>query len=166
MNLAGNEGARSAQDEPVHTNRGWPIKVSIATVVVSAMLLLAITIISLGWVGARQSLLDAASRSAKDAGLLITEKSHRMLEPAQATLRLLTSTSLVGATTLDARMQRIRTLTDVLVANDLIASVFVGYSDGSFFLVRSLELPAVRERVKPPPRANFLVQSVQVRGGR
>lgn len=145
---------------------GWPIRLSIASVVVVSMAILALAIIALGWVGARQSLLDAASRSARDAGLLITEKSHRMLEPAQATLRLLTSTPLRHARSLETRMDQVRTLSDVLVANSLISSVFVGYADGSFFLVRPLDQPALRERFQPPPKANFLVQSVQVRGGK
>ena len=152
----------------VRPNDGWPIKVSIASVVVMSMLLLAISVIGIGWVGARQSLLEAASRTARDAGLLITEKSHRMLEPAQATLRLLTSTSMVSAQSLKERLTRLRTLTDVLEANPLIASVYVGYGDGSFFLVRGLDLPQIRERFKAPPRSNFLVQSVEVdkRGNR
>ncbi|APW41502.1 HD domain-containing phosphohydrolase [Rhodoferax saidenbachensis] len=148
------------------TSPGWPIKLSIASVVVLSMVILAITIIALGWVGARQSLLDAASKSARDAGLLITEKSHRMLEPAQATLRLLTSTPLSHATTLEQRLDQIRTLSDVLVANSLMSSVFVGYADGSFFLVRPLDQAALRERFRPPPKANFLVQSIQMRGGK
>ena len=148
------------------SRKGWPIKVSIASVVVLAMVTLAITVITLGWMGARQSLLDAAAKSARDAGLLITEKSHRMLEPAQATLRMLSSGSLATAHTLDERMLRIRTLCDVLVSNDLMSAVFVGYQDGSFLLLRTLEVAAVRERIKPPPRANFLVQSVQMQGGK
>lgn len=145
---------------------GWPIRLSIASVVVVSMAILAITIIALGWLGARQSLLDAASRSARDAGLLITEKSHRMLEPAQATLRLLTSTPLSHADSLEQRMGQIRILSDVLVANRLVSSVFVGYADGAFFLVRPLDQPALRERFQPPPKASFLVQSVQVQGGK
>jgi hypothetical protein len=66
---------------------GWSIKLSIASVVVVSMLVLALAIIGLGWQGARQTLLDTASRTAADAGQLISEKSRRMLEPAQATLR-------------------------------------------------------------------------------
>lgn len=145
--------------------RGWSIKLTIASVVVMAMVILALCIISLGWVGARQSLVEAASRSARDAGLLITEKSHRMLEPAQATLRLLTATPLATAKTLDERLQGIGILSDVLVANGLISSVYVGYADGAFFLIRPLDLPALRERFAAPPKANFMVQSVQTVGG-
>lgn len=114
--------------------RGWPIKFSIASVVVLSMAILALTIITLGWMGARESLLHSASRSARDAGLLISEKSQRMIEPAQATLFLLTSTVLAEAKTLDTRLQRLRTLTDVLAADRLISAVYVGYGDGSFFL--------------------------------
>lgn len=148
---------------PVH--RDWPIKLSIASVVVVSMVILALGILSLGWMGARQTLLGTATKSARDAGLLITEKAHLMLAPAQATLRQLTSTPLVETKTLDARLKTIRTLSDVLVANSLISSVFVGYTDGSFFLVRPLELHALRELFKPPPRANFMAQSIEWRDG-
>ena len=152
---------------PGDRSHGWPIKVSIAWVVVMSMLLLAISIIGMGWFGAKQSLLEAASRSARDAGLLITEKSHRMLEPAQATLRLLTSNPLISATDLPQRLERLQMMSDVLEANELISSVYVGYEDGAFFLVRGLDQPQTRERFKAPPRSNFLVQSVEVgKGGK
>lgn len=147
-------------------NRGYPIRISIATVVVVSMVTLALLIIGIGWSGARQSLLDAATKSAQDAGQLVTEKARRMLEPAQVTLRLLASTSLVEAKSLDERLERVRTMTDILVSNSLVSSVFVGYGDGSFFLVRPLDQSSVRRRFNAPPKANFMVQSVQVRGGK
>ena len=153
METSGNVNSRRG---PVH--RDWPIKLSIASVVVVSMLILALGILSLGWMGARQTLLGTASKSARDAGLLITEKARLMLQPAQATLRQLTSTPLVEAKTLAARLKTIRTLSDVLVANSLISSVFVGYTDGSFFLVRPLERIAMREMFKPPPMSNFMAQ--------
>lgn len=157
--------SRTPMQATAPQRRGWSIKLTIASVVVMAMVILALCIISLGWVGARQSLVDAAARSARDAGLLITEKSHRMLEPAQATLRLLTATPLATAKTLEDRLQGIGILSDVLVANGLISSVYVGYADGSFFLIRPLDLPTLRDRFAVPPKANFMVQSVQMIGG-
>lgn len=54
---------------------GWPIRISIASVVVAAMLVLALVIIGLGWQGVRQSMLDTATKTARDAGQLIAEKS-------------------------------------------------------------------------------------------
>lgn len=140
---------------------GWPIKLSIASVVVVSMLVLAAAIIGLGWQGARQALLDTASRSAFDAGELITEKAQRMMEPAQATLRLLASDPLANARTLDERLTRLRTLSDVLVNNPLASAIYMGYDDGSFFLVRPLDTPFLRQRFDAPPKSNFLVQSLQ-----
>jgi HD-GYP domain-containing protein (c-di-GMP phosphodiesterase class II) len=142
---------------------GWTIKLSIASVVVISMLVLALAIIGMGWQGARQTLLDTASRTASDAGQLITEKSRRMLEPAQATLRLLASDPLANARNLDERLTRLRTLSDVLVNNPLASAIYMGYDDGSFFLVRPLDTPEMRQRFDAPPKSNFLVQSLQAR---
>ena len=140
---------------------GWSIKLSIASVVVLSMLVLALAIIGLGWHGARQTLLDTASRTASDAGQLITEKSRRMMEPAQATLRLLASDPLANARNLDERLARLRTLSDVLVNNPLASAIYMGYDDGSFFLVRPLDTSEMRQRFQAPPKSNFLVQSLQ-----
>ncbi|OYT92132.1 MAG: metal-dependent phosphohydrolase [Burkholderiales bacterium PBB3] len=141
--------------------RGWPIKVSIASVVVVAMALVAGIVITLGWVNARQRMMDTAAQSAQDASLLIQEKSRRMLEPGQVALRVLSTTPIVSAKTLDERVRHLRTLADVLITNGVLASVYVGYGDGSFFLVRPLLLPALRERFQPPEQAEFMAQSVQ-----
>lgn len=140
---------------------GWPIRVSIASAVVLSMLLLAALIVSVGWQGARQSLLDTASRSAMDAGKLITEKSYRMLEPAQVTLQLLSTSSLASATTLKQRLERLQTLADVLAGNPLASAIYVGYESGEFFLVRPLDTLEVRRRFAAPPMSNFLVQSIE-----
>ncbi|STQ89522.1 HD domain-containing phosphohydrolase [Iodobacter fluviatilis] len=139
----------------------WPIKLSIATVVVLCMLVLAVGVIGIGWSGARSTLLDTAARTARDAGQLITEKSRRMLEPAQATLRMLVADPIASATHLEDRLLRLGTLSDVLTANELMSSVFVGYSDGSFMLVRPLDREEIRKKFNAPPMSNFMVQSVQ-----
>ena len=142
---------------------GWPIRISIASVVVAAMLVLALVIIGLGWQGVRQSMLDTAAKTARDAGQLITEKSLRLIDPALASLQLLATTALVNATTLEQRLQSLETLSGVLTANNLASAVFVGYADGSFLLVRPLDDPVLRKRFNAPPKSNFLVQStVQV----
>jgi HD-GYP domain-containing protein (c-di-GMP phosphodiesterase class II) len=141
---------------------GWSMKLSIATVVVLCMLVVTMAVIGIGWSGARTTLLDTASRTAKDAGQLITEKSRRMLEPAQATLRMLVDDPISNASTLEERLQRLTTLGEVLSTNELFSSVYVGYSDGSFMLVRPLDRADIRAKFNAPPMANFLLQSVQV----
>ena len=139
--------------------KGLSIKVSIAGVVVASMLLVAAVVLALGWAGAKQTLLATAANTASDAGTLISERSRRLLEPAQSTLRQMSFDPIVDAYALPQRLQRLHVLTEVLAVNPLVSAVYVGYKDGQFLLVRPLDSEAVRDRVKAPLRAAYLVQS-------
>jgi HD-GYP domain-containing protein (c-di-GMP phosphodiesterase class II) len=147
---------------------GWPIKLSIATVVVLAMLVLALVVIGLESRSARRSAIDSATKAAHDAGLLITEKSKNMLEPAQASLRLLANDSISGSTTLEDRLLRLRPLSEVLASIPLASAIYVGYHDGSFLLMRPLPTVQAHKNFDAPAEAQYLVQSVEVKpdGGR
>ncbi len=158
----GSGRAKAREVTATGPQNGWPIKVSIASVVVLCMLVIASTIVILGWFDTKQRLVLTAAKNAQDAGLLITERSLRLLEPAQFALSLLRSTSLVRAKTLDDRLQRLQTLSDVLHINALLSSVYVGYADGSFYLVRPLTLDVLRKQYAPPGNATIMVQSMQV----
>jgi HD-GYP domain-containing protein (c-di-GMP phosphodiesterase class II) len=124
------------------------------------MILLAVVLVSAGWWGARQVLLDMAERSAMDAGRIMTERSRRIIDPAVATLRQLAFDPITQATTLDDRLSRIGAFSADLVANSLVSAVYVGYPNGDFLLVRSLVRPEQRERVAAPRAARFLVQTI------
>ena len=142
------------------TAPGWPIRLSIASVVVGAMLLLAIAVLALGSYGSRQNAIASATKTARDAGKLITEQSRRMLEPAQSTVRQLGFDPIATASTLEERLQRIHVLSEELAVNDLVSAVYVGYDNGDFVLARPLDRPELRRQFDAPPMANFLVQSV------
>ena len=47
---------------------GLPVRFGISALVMAGMILLAVVLVSVGWWGARQVLLDMAERSAEDAG--------------------------------------------------------------------------------------------------
>lgn len=141
------------------TGRGLSLRVSIATVVVFSMLLVAVVVIGTGWAGARSNAIFTATRMATDAGKLVTERARGLLEPAKSTLRQLTFDPITTARTLDERLERIYVLSEELVANPLLSSVYVGYEDGAFLLVRPLDQPAQRKLFGAPPKSNFMAQS-------
>jgi len=138
---------------------GFSIKMSIAAVVVLAMLVVALALTVLGWTGARQTLLQTAQRTAADAGRLITERSRRLIEPAQASLRQIGLDPITEAVSLPERLQRLFVLSEEIANNPLIDAIYIGYGDGQFFLLRSLKNQAVRDRFNPPSGARMLVQS-------
>ena len=141
------------------SGRSWSIRVSISSVVVVAMLMVASVILGLGWQGAREALLDTASRSAHDAGVLVNERARRLLEPSQSTLRQLSFDPIVQANSLEKRLDRLYVLSEELAANPLVSAIYVGYATGEFILARPLDKPAIRNLFGAPPKANFMVQS-------
>ncbi len=139
---------------------GVPVRLAIAGLVVVGMVLLAAALVAAGWVGSRQVLLETANRTARDAGRLTTEKAGRMIDPASATLRMLAFDPITTATRIEDRLARVGVFSSELAANDLISAIYVGYENGDFLLMRSLERPEVRQMVQAPPRSNYVVQTV------
>lgn len=127
------------------------------------MLLVAVVIITLGYRGQKEGMLAYTTKIVGDAGQLVEQKAHRILEPARLSLRLLTGTSLAEAGTLEARLQSVNIAMEALTASQVSSAVYVGYTNGDFLLVRALETPALRNRFDAPDLARFLVQSVEVK---
>jgi HD-GYP domain-containing protein (c-di-GMP phosphodiesterase class II) len=141
---------------------GWSIRLQslIAAVVVTSMLVLAGGLLWNSWQSARTALLDAAGQSFGDIGNLINEKSRGIVGPAQATLRQLSFDPLTRATRLEERFERVVVLADILAYNPLLASVYAGYPNGEFFLLRRLHTPELRQLFDAPAQAGWLVQSM------
>lgn len=139
---------------------GLPVRFGISALVMAGMVLLAVVLVSVGWWGARQVLLDMAERSAEDAGRIMTERSRRIIDPAVATLRQLAFDPITESTRLDERLTRIAAFSIDLVANPLVSAVYVGYPNGDFLLVRSLRGAQQRAFFSAPTASAFLVQTI------
>ena len=75
------------------------------------------------------------------------------------------SAQLTESESFDARMAALPVLAEVLNRQTQLASVYVGYHTGDFFLVRALRNEALRSMFHAPRHAAFLVQSVERRDG-
>ncbi|WP_083657715.1 HD domain-containing phosphohydrolase [Herbaspirillum camelliae] len=139
---------------------GLPVRFGISALVMAGMILLAVVLVTVGWWGARQVLLDMAERSAQDAGRIMTERSRRIIDPAVATLRQLAFDPITETKDLDTRLTRIAAFSADMVANPLVSAVYVGYSNGDFLLVRALRGAEQRSFFSAPEAARFLVQSI------
>ncbi|MDK2123368.1 HD domain-containing phosphohydrolase [Parachitinimonas caeni] len=154
------------------TDKRWfgfaPIGIgpAVAVTILLCMLVLATSLLISGWIGARDALLHVAAQNARSVSRLVTEKAGRLLDPASAAIRQLAQDPITNATSIESRLGRLNGLSEELVANGLLASIYVGYANGDFILVRPLDQPAIRKRFQAPPRATFLVQSVTSQGGR
>lgn len=137
-----------------------PFEVLIATVVVTAMLLLTAMLVYQVSTSAQQAIMAASEENAQRISQLIAERVHRIVDPADATIRLLAFDPVTSATTLPSRLRRLPVLARLLEQNPLLSAVFIGYPDGQFLLVRPLRTDALRVRLDAPPKAAYLVQSM------
>lgn len=160
------DGTRSSLSGPEVAHPPWwrrftiPFEVVIASVVVSAMVLLAVLLVYQVGTSARQAIIAASDDSALHISQLISERVHHVVDPADATLRLLVFDPIASATSLQTRLRRLPVLVRLLEQNALLSAVFIGYSDGQFLLVRPLRNATLRARLEAPAEAAFLVQSM------
>ena len=146
------DGTRSSLSGPEVAHPPWwrrftiPFEVVIASVVVSAMLLLTVVLVYQVGTSARQAIIAASDDSAQHISMLISERVHHVVDPADATLRLLAFDPIASANTLTARLRRLPVLHSLLDQNALLSAVFIGYSDGQFLLMRPLRNAALRAR--------------------
>ena len=136
------------------------LEVLTASVVVLAMLLLTALMTYQVSSSARKAIVAASGDSAQRVSMLITERVQRIVNPADAIVRLLAHDPVTTATTLPQRLRRLPVLAGLLEHTLLLSALYVGYPDGQFLLVRPLRQAALREQKGVPEGAAFLIQSI------
>ena len=113
-------GTRARWTDPDMAHLPWwrrltiPFEVVIASVVVTAMVLLTVLLVYQVGTGARKAIIDASDDSAQHISMLISERVHHIVDPADATLRLLAFDPIASATSLPARLRRLPVLVSLL----------------------------------------------------
>ncbi|CDF85535.1 metal dependent phosphohydrolase [Pseudomonas knackmussii B13] len=139
--------------------RGIPLQVLLTGAIILSMLVLAASLLIQGYRGVEAAMVSAAGEAAAQLGITVNERIRRLLDPAQNTLRLLSYDRISQADNLSARLERLPVLVENLRANRTLSAVYIGYPNGEFLLVRALNAASVREKLKAPPKALYLVQS-------
>lgn len=100
---------------------------------------------------ARQAIMAASSDSAHRVSLLVSERMHRIVNPANATLRLLAFDPVTTAPTLAQRLRRLPVLVRLLHRTSCCQRCTWATPDGQFLLVRPLRNAALRAQEGAPP---------------
>lgn len=140
-------------------SRGVPLQALVSGAIILSMLVLAASLLLQGYRGIEAAMVAAAGESATQLGTTVNERIRRLLDPAQNTLRLMSYDGISQADNLPARLDRLPMLVENLRANSTLSAVYIGYPNGEFLLVRALREAPVRERLKAPDKAAYLVQS-------
>lgn len=142
--------------------RGLGLRLLLASLVVACMVAMASLQLGINvWMGRGRFEQDAL-RAAQTASGLIEERSRHLLQPNAIVLRQIGFSPLATAQTLAERLDRRHVLTTELAANPLLSATYLGYRNGDFVLARPLRSDALRDSVRAPENAAFLLQTQTV----
>lgn len=68
------------------------------------------------------------------------------------------------STNWEERLQSLPSMTSSLIASAVVNSIFIGYEDGDFFVVRALRTEEEKRFLKAPAKAFFIVQNSDLEG--
>lgn len=138
--------------------------VSVQTLLIAASVTLAIAITStvsvLGYKGVNNALTAALEEQFDTIGVMVRERIRRLTEPVQSQLSILIHDQVTVASDLSTRLSRLPVLSEALKSNPTIRSIYVGYANGEFFLVRKIDSDDIRSSFNLNDNTKYLVQTI------
>ncbi len=156
-----NQGVKAVHRPVQRRGRRYPLHLHISMLFA---LLLVFTGIVLGLFNYRQAtqiILSSSQQVFQAAQLDVEQDLKHTYQPIQQLLALLALNPLIASRDTEERLELLPVFAQALHDNPRLASLYVGYADGDFFMVRQLRNPTVRARFEVPEQAVLQVWAIQ-----
>ena len=140
--------------------RRYPLHVHLSTLFLALVLVVGGTVGWLGYDVSREILEDTASDLEARIDDDLQGDFLAVIQPAELAAQVLSETTLVEADTLEARLQRLPLVRELLRNSPAVTALYLGYGDGDFFMVRRLWDERDRQFFNAPAGADYLLQSI------
>lgn len=140
-----------------------PLHIHILTLFLILVLLVGGLIGGLGYKMSSNMLESAASDLIGRIGKEMNSEVRHTISPGETAANILSHSAITNAATFKERMERLGLMREVLNSSDALASIYVGYNSGDFFLLRRLRDDADRRLFNAPPDSRYLLQSIERR---
>ena len=141
--------------------KGLPIQWLIASAIILCVLAMLSIVLVQGYRGGSGALVAAANDSARQLAGMINERARRLISPAENVIRILAHSALGAAQDQEQRLEFLPVLAEVLDSNPMLSAVYIGYDNGEFLLLRSLQRETPRIAAAPVD-ATYLLQSISL----
>ena len=142
----------------------FPLHVHISTLFLILILLIGSVIGGLGYKISRDILETTASELNARISRETVGEFTSLLGPAEMATRLLSFDGMTRVKSLEERLANIGFMREALNNSVALTSLYVGYGNGDFFLMRRLWNALDRSEFKAPADAAYVVQSIEHRG--
>ena len=144
--------------------RRFPLHVHISTLFLTLILIVGGVIGGLGYKISRDILETTASDlSARISRETLSEFTN-IIGPAEMATRLLSFDGITQAKSLDERLANLGFMREALNNSEALTSIYVGYGNGDFFMVRRIRSESGRKFFNAPEQTAFIVQSIDHAG--
>ncbi|MGD9253281.1 MAG: HD domain-containing phosphohydrolase [Holophagae bacterium] len=151
-----------APDSPGAGRRRFPLYVTLAAVFVTLFVVFGLALILFFHAEGRRIELLGANDLMDRIGSHMEVSIAELYQPAQGLVDISSKAVPVAGSTLEERLLSLGSLAEALRLNPQLSSIFVGYRDGDFFLVRSVaDRRVAAETLDAPSDSRFAVQSIE-----
>jgi HD-GYP domain-containing protein (c-di-GMP phosphodiesterase class II) len=144
--------------------RRFPLHVHISTLFIAVILLVGSVIGGLGYRVSSGILETTASELNARIGRETVGDFTSIIGPAEMATRLLSYDGITQATSLEERLQNVGFMREALNNSGALTSLYVGYGNGDFFMVRRIWDETDRKFFDAPEKTAFMVQSIDRQG--
>ncbi|MER2540776.1 MAG: HD domain-containing phosphohydrolase [Azonexus sp.] len=138
-----------------------PLHVQISTIFLALILLVGGIIGGLGFKISRDILESTASELNTRISRETLGEFNKLLGPGEMAVRLLSFDGVSQATSLEARMTNLSFMREALSNSEALTSIYIGYGNGDFFMVRHLSNETDRAAFNAPEKTAYIVQSIE-----
>lgn len=138
-----------------------PLHVQISTIFLALILLVGGIIGSLGYKISRDILESTASELNTRISRETLVEFSSLIGPSEMAVRLLSFDGVSLATSLQERMSNIGFMREALSNSEVLSSIYIGYGNGDFFMVRRLANEIDRAAFNAPEKTAYIVQSIE-----
>ena len=144
--------------------RRFPLHVHISTLFIALILLVGAIIGGLGYNNSQKILQATAGELNTRISRETLGEFTNLIGPAEMAVRLLSYDGISQAGSLAERLKNLGFMREALNNSAALTSLYVGYANGDFFMVRRFRNPAEGETFNAPPTAVYMVQSIERAG--
>jgi HD-GYP domain-containing protein (c-di-GMP phosphodiesterase class II) len=157
---------RTSDNPAAGARRRFPLYLTLAGVFVTLFVIFGLVLIGFFHSGSKRIELLGADDLMDRIGRHMQTSIGELYLPVQGSVDIASKSAPLEGATLEERLATLGALTEALRLNPHMSSIFVGYEDGEFFLVRSVgDRRVAAMTLDAPPGTRFAVQSIEHAGG-
>jgi HD-GYP domain-containing protein (c-di-GMP phosphodiesterase class II) len=145
----------------------YPLQLEIATVFTVLITVLGLSLVWYNYQESKKITLLAANDMFEQISALTAANIQQLYAPAEALVDLTAQLKIIETTATQQRESLLNYFFESLRLAEHISSIYIGYDNGAFFLVRAIRNDdAVRQSLGAPPQAGFAVNSITLSEGK